>query len=346
MKPTYDILFVTHLPSFYKVNLYNEIAKKSRIFVIFIGESSCIRTKDFTQGAFHFEYCILNPQAFEKRNHFKSLYQLMSVLRKIQYRKMVVGGWEHLEFWYLVFCSPKVKNGLALESSIFDSTLNGFRFYIKRLFLSRISLVYPSGEAHIALLNALNYQGKIKKTLGVGIFNYQAKAPQQKHFEGRFLYVGRLAPEKNLKMLLDVFSKHPQWHLTIIGQGPSQKELESIKSANVTFRGHIPNELLAYEYQRHDIFILPSLTEPWGLVVEEALFYGLPVIASDRVGCAKDLISNLQAGALFSVTDLNSLKDAISWTIENYQACIDKVAKIDFQARDAYQVQQYIEAQS
>jgi glycosyltransferase involved in cell wall biosynthesis len=169
---------------------------------------------------------------------------------------------------------------------------------------------------------------------------------QEKHFSGKFLYVGRLAPEKNLIWLLEVFSKNPQWHLTIIGQGPLQKELESLKSDNVTIRGHIPNELLAREYQQHDIFILPSLREPWGLVVEEALFYGLPVIASNQVGCAQDLIANLKTGALFSVTDSNSLTQALHWTIENYQACVEKVAQVDFHARDAYQVQQYIEAQS
>ena len=42
-------------------------------------------------------------------------------------------------------------------------------------------------------------------------------------------------------------------------------------------------------YAEYDILILPSLSEPWGLVVEEALYYGMPVIISDRVGCRSEV---------------------------------------------------------
>lgn len=68
---------------------------------------------------------------------------------------------------------------------------------------------------------------------------------------------------------------------------------------NIRFLGHVPNDSLPEIYERHDVFILPSRYEPWGLVVEEALFRGLPVIASDKVGSAADMVAALETGAVF-----------------------------------------------
>lgn len=346
MNTTYDLLFVTHLPAFYKVNLYNQIAKKCRVFVIFISGSSEIRTRDFTQAAFEFDYCILNHEHFEKRNKIKSLFQLWKIIHAITFRKLIVGGWDLLEFWALALLSPKSKNFMALESSLYDSCLNGYRAFVKKLFLRRMSLVLSSGQPHQALLAALHYPGKIKTTLGVGIFNYQKNDNNKKTFSGKFLYVGRLAVEKNLKILLEVFATRPELSLTIIGQGPLRAELEALKTPNVHLRGHISNDLLFHEYASHDVFILPSLKEPWGLVIEEALYYGLPVIASEYVGCAQDLIVNQHAGVLFSPHDIASLSQAMKKVQENYQELINNIALINFKARDQHQVQQYIEALS
>jgi glycosyltransferase involved in cell wall biosynthesis len=346
MKPKYDYLFVTHLPAFYKVNLYNLIAKQCRVFVIFIAKSSRIRAPDFTKCQFDFDYCILNQKDFEKRKVIPSLFRLWKLLQTFHFHKMVVGGWDLAEYWFLVCLFRRKKNLLALESSVFESATKGMRSVIKKLFLSRICLVFSSGEGHIALLNALSYTGNVKKTLGVGIFNYHPKMKAKKHFEGKFLYVGRLAAEKNLLMLVAVFAQLPQFSLTLVGSGPLFAQLEILKTPNVTLTGHVPNELLTQEYQQHNVFILPSLREPWGLVIEEALYHGLPVIVSDQVGCAKDIVSHWQTGILFSPYDDTDLRQAILSIQENYDDLIDKIDKIDFEARDAYQVQQYVESLS
>lgn len=82
MKAEYDYLFVTHLPAFYKVNLYNEIAKHCKVLVIFIAQSSQIRTQDFTQNTCAFDYYILNEGAFERRRIPKSLFTLWRKIKK------------------------------------------------------------------------------------------------------------------------------------------------------------------------------------------------------------------------------------------------------------------------
>uniref|UniRef100_UPI0018F874B6 glycosyltransferase n=1 Tax=Cronobacter malonaticus TaxID=413503 RepID=UPI0018F874B6 len=67
-----------------------------------------------------------------------------------------------------------------------------------------------------------------------------------------------------------------------------------------------------------DCFILPSLSEPWGLVVEEALTLGLPVIVSNHVGCDSDLIND-KNGIVFDVNNEKSFIDALKMMDENYE---------------------------
>ena len=338
---SYDTVFVTHLPAFYKVNLYNEIAKHSRVFVIFIAPTSVIRSKDFTPADFGFDYTILNEGPFEKRSMLHSSARLYRLLKTLRYRQIIVGGWDLIEFWLIALLFPKKSNALACESSIYESSTKGLVGWIKRRFLSRVHRVYCSGQPQQALIEALAFKGEIKKTLGVGIFHYAAKTPLLKSFQGKCLYVGRLSPEKNLETLVRLFADLPDYHLTLIGQGPLQSTLQTMLPNNVTLVGHVPNEALADWYQSHDIFILPSKKEPWGLVVEEALYYGLPVIASEQVG-AQELVTHYQVGQLFSPGNDQSFKDALSWCALNFARLVENVQKIDFKARDKAQVNQYL----
>ncbi len=344
MKSHYDMVFITHLPAFYKVNLYNQIAKHCHIYVIFISDASTIRTADFTNASYNFEHCILNKTSFEKRHVGLSLWRLWRALKQLSFKKLIVGGWELPEFWLAAFYSGYEQNQLALESSLFESNIQGLRYWIKKLFLRRISLVYASGKPHQELLQTLRYQADIKTTKGVGLFNYFPRNLASKKFSGKFLFVGRLAPEKNIEILLNVFAQLPHFSLTLVGQGPLQGILEKIKTANVKIIGHVSNENLAQIYHEHDVLVLPSKREPWGLVVEEALYYGLPVIVSDKVGSGHDLVLEQKVGTSFEFNNPMSLGASILWMCQHFDECLNNIALIDFAKKDALQIQQYLEA--
>lgn len=344
MKLSYDYVFVTHLPAFYKVNLYRQIAEHCRVLVIVIAAGSLIRTEDFSAKMSGLEHIILNEGVFEKRNKIKSLSKLFYRLRQIRTRFLVLGGWDLIEFWYLAFITSKRCNALALESSINDSQYQGWKGLIKRLFLKRIQTVFASGEPHRVLLEALKYQGKIFTTGGVGIFHYTQKMIISHSFKGRFLYVGRLSPEKNIERLMTVFRHLPQFTLTVVGQGPLYEKLKNNCPVNVRLLGHVENQQLNTYYREHDIFVLPSLKEPWGLVVEEALYHGLPVVASVRVGCAQDWIEQYKVGALFDPIDNHAIEEALLWAASHYSILCNQIKHINFVRRDKVQVKQYLEA--
>lgn len=338
----YDFLFVTHLPAFYKINLYQALSRSARVFVIFIGEASTIRLKDFTKGNIAFDYVILNSGPFEKRNLFVSLAKLFWQLKKIKAKHIVVGGWDLGEFWFIAL-THQGKTLLNLESSIYESKYSGLSGWLKRQFLSHIQTVFACGEPHIALLKALQFKRKIKKTGGVGIFQRFNKDKVKLPFQGRFLYVGRFAPEKNLSFLIRVFNELPQFSLTLVGEGQVLKNLRQSALSHITFRGYIDNAQLPAVYQEHDVLILPSQSETWGLVVEEALYYGLPVIVSDKVGCAIDLVKNLQNGLIFETHNTFSLKAAVLQMACQFDKFVSTVSMMDFSMRDKLQLQSYLE---
>jgi glycosyltransferase involved in cell wall biosynthesis len=113
-----------------------------------------------------------------------------------------------------------------------------------------------------------------------------------------FLCPTRLAPEKNLERLLKAFAKYKaengKWDLVITGSGPQDQKLKTLTKAlglegNVTFKGWIKTEEMPVYYGLASCVILPSVSEPWGLVVNEAMACSLPVLVSDKCGCQPDL---------------------------------------------------------
>ena len=144
---------------------------------------------------------------------------------------------------------------------------------------------------------------------------------------GYFLFVGRLAPEKNIQGLLKsyrVYRKAADQNarkLVIVGAGPLEKELKALGarlglSESVQWIGFAEGEELCVVYLRALCLTLPSISEPWGLVVNEAMTSGLPILASDRCGCVPDLVFPGINGRIFNPGDVHDLANAMKFMSE------------------------------
>jgi glycosyltransferase involved in cell wall biosynthesis len=115
-----------------------------------------------------------------------------------------------------------------------------------------------------------------------------------------FLYVGRLIKHKNVEALIQQFNinfSDKDAVLKIVGGGEQGEYLiDKYASEKVIFKGKKFNKELIAEYLSASCFVCPSLFEPWGLVVNEALSAGLPVIANEEVGACFDLIKDKETG--------------------------------------------------
>jgi glycosyltransferase involved in cell wall biosynthesis len=174
----------------------------------------------------------------------------------------------------------------------------------------------------------LKKKGEIDKKELINDFkSYKTK----KHF----LYVGRLSEEKNLFTLLKAFnnivSNKNEWGLILLGSGPLMHDIKDYIIANnlndtVKIPGFIQQDEIAKYYAFSDVFILPSISEPWGLVVNEAMLYELPVIVSNKCGCVPELVKNGFNGFVFEPNDQKYLKSLMKAFIDNKYS-IDEMGK-------------------
>lgn len=178
-------------------------------------------------------------------------------------------------------------------------------YFLGRLIVKKAdSLRAVSGKIKDSLVNLGVTDGKISV---LPLFEDYQKLTRQtseidlhKLYPGKkiILFVGRLAPEKNLPALLEAFKiiqqQLPETLSVIVGQGPEENNLKnSVKKLNLT------NRVIFYPWQRElagfyktaDVFVLPSLTEGYNRTVVEAMSCGLPVVMTN-VGPACDLVIN------------------------------------------------------
>jgi glycosyltransferase involved in cell wall biosynthesis len=100
----------------------------------------------------------------------------------------------------------------------------------------------------------------------------------------RFLFVGSLTPRKNVGRLMRAFARLGEGSLTIIGGGPLEPELRAAAPAGVRFTGRRTPEGVLLALREHDVVCLPSLEEPQGQAMLEALACGRPVVATSVGG--------------------------------------------------------------
>lgn len=118
-------------------------------------------------------------------------------------------------------------------------------------------------------------------------------------FEKVLLFVGRLDPEKNVAWLIDQMSSVPKdVVLVLVGSGSEEQKLKKkaleIGRNNIIFVGRLEGELVYSMMAMADLLVLPSIFEPYGAVVGEALQWGTPCLVSDYVGAKSLIISDVQ----------------------------------------------------
>jgi glycosyltransferase involved in cell wall biosynthesis len=162
-----------------------------------------------------------------------------------------------------------------------------------------------------------HFQGRlgIRKPMQIGysvVDNaHFAQNPVPRQSPPVLLCVARFAPEKNLAMLLEAFGKSrlsETWELWLVGGGPEKNLLlgKSRKLKGVLLKDWLSYSELPALYQSASAFVLPSRFEPWGLVVNEAMAAGLPLVLSDACGCVPELAGSENA-LIFKTDDLEDL---------------------------------------
>lgn len=129
------------------------------------------------------------------------------------------------------------------------------------------------------------------------------------------LFVGRLIPNKGVEALLRAFQaiRSKEITLVIIGDGPLQKMVvdEQGKDGRIEYRRVVPHRELPRYYHAADLLVLPSSYEPWGLVINEAMNAGLPIITTSNVGAAGEIVREGCNGYVIAPDDPDAIYEKI-----------------------------------
>jgi glycosyltransferase involved in cell wall biosynthesis len=156
--------------------------------------------------------------------------------------------------------------------------------------------------------------------------------------------VARLVPIKNIDNLLRAWQlierQNTGYHLVIVGNGPQEVSLKrlslDLSVKTVEFIDAVDNKELPAYFKRSDAFILPSLSETWGLVVNEAMAAGLPVLLSARINAANDLLQEGINGFGFDPTDVSVIYTTILKYINTDDLLKEQMGNASLKLVDAF----------
>lgn len=148
-------------------------------------------------------------------------------------------------------------------------------------------------------------------------FKYEEKARREAHGDNHIIYIGYLQSRKGIEVLFkaaDLLREdHGKFNIWIIGEG--EKKIKEIidrysKKMNIVFLGY-KDGIEKYHYlKKAKILVLPSFCDPWGWVINEALYLGIPVVTTDNT-MAKEMVIDGQNGYVVKSDNEKALKQAI-----------------------------------
>ena len=289
-------------------------------------------------------YCYIQPSALAKSAEDEreqvfalSALPLIALTRKIREilrdnDVVIMNGYAGRIFRILFTLNLFYRKKIGLDS---DTPLNIPAFPLKRLakslylgtvFRNRNVYGLPGGtKSHAELFRHYGMPDSriflMPMMVDNAAFRFSPRKALKKSFT--FLYVGRVVTVKNIGLLLNAFAEtfgsSNDVSLRIVGAGDL---LDTYKEQfgdfdNIIFVGPKHGEDLREEYGSASAFVLPSIFEPWGLVVNEAMAAGLPVIVSDKVGAREDLVKGRETGLIFRHNDKQALADCMKSLVDD-----------------------------
>ena len=158
-------------------------------------------------------------------------------------------------------------------------------------------------------------------------------------YERVVLYVGRMLHVKGVDVLLNAFVNFPDdVGLYLVGGEETDEYREIIERKgirNYRFIHHLPANLLADFYKAADIFVLPTRSDTWGLVINEAMAYSLPIITTNKCVAGLELINDSENGFLVDSEDCAAIRDRI-WRLLNNPSFCSEIGEKNFKRIENY----------
>jgi glycosyltransferase involved in cell wall biosynthesis len=333
----------------YRIPVFNALAQHQSIdlHVIFLAETDpTLRQWDVHKDEIAFSYEVL-PSWRRRVGHHNILLNrsVNTALHKSDPEAILCGGYNYLASWQSLLWARRHRVPFSLWA---ESTTRDLRSgshlvnFLKAKFMHQCAAFVVPGKASFEYV--MNYGAPEERiftapnAVDTKFFAVRAEAVRRDAATHRrmlrlpdrfFLFVGRLVRDKGVFDLMQAYASlapelRAEIGLVLGGDGAARPELERqaklIAPGAVFFPGFAQREQLASYYALAETFVFPTHSDPWGLVVNEAMACGLPIISSDVAGCVADLVEDRWNGRVAGASDVQSLSHAMEELATNPEA--------------------------
>lgn len=325
------VLFITNYPSPYRVNFYDELGKYLDVTVLFADRVE----QKVTRDAAWFE---------ESRGGFR-MVQLKKRILTVHGRDLCVDvtQWVRKDFDAIVVCgysSPTAVLAMAymrLHKIPFYMEVDGglirpdskLKYEIKKRLVTLPNAWISSGRyttkylthygADESKIQYYPFSSLWERDIPESVPSAQEKQKLRQKLnireEKMVISVSRFIPSKRLDMLIRSAAELGDLvGIYLIGGEPTEEYLriqKELGAENVHFISFLKKDCLAEYYRAADLFALPTQTDVWGLVINEAMAQGLPIVTTDRCVAGLELIESGRNGYIIPVDDQKALTEAI-----------------------------------
>jgi glycosyltransferase involved in cell wall biosynthesis len=343
-----QVVIITEIIAPYRIPVFNALAQHDGIdlHVIFLAENDSTQRQWLVyKDEIRFAYQVLPFWRQRSGRHSLLLnWGAETALRRVAPDFIVCGGYNYAASWRSMFWARRNRVPFGLWT---ESTTRDFRGghawieFLKTRFLRRCDAFVVPGKSSTEYLrnygvpeemiftapNAVDTQffsqraEAIRRDAAVALHRQALGLPA--HF---FLFAGRLEREKGVFDLLRAYGAltaevRGEVGLVFVGDGAARSDLlhhaAAIRPGAIHLAGFTQREHLATYYALADALVFPTHTDRWGLVVNEAMACGLPVISSAAAGCVADLVESGWNGRVVSAGDVGQLASAMDELARN-----------------------------
>ncbi len=329
------ILFLTNVPSPYRVRFFNKLSDSFDLTVLYQKENSSERDKKWVENSTN-EYTSVFLKGVSTGVDNAFCPSVIKYLKKKYDAIIICGNASPTEILAIEWCKMKgISYCIEGDGAFVSSEKKGLKDKIKKHLIKDSAICFSTCQQHDRYYE---YYGALKNTIeryrfsSITIKDVAEKCLDSKQKErirlelgieeaNVFITVGQFIYRKGFDILLKSFSKfQDDCGLYIVGGKPTEDYINIIEKyniKNVHFIGFQNKEDLKKYYFASDVFVLPTREDIWGLVVNEAMSCGLPVVTTERCNAGLELIDNKINGFVVPVEDEEALYEAMNYSLNH-----------------------------
>lgn len=312
MKKNMKFCIVTNIPAPYRIPIYNLLAEEfgSNFLVIYCAHSESNRK--WNLEGFNFNHLFLKENVTEKKDgrFIHNNPDVWKQLKSFNPDAVITTGFNPTFLYSWLYCLLHGKKHIPMTDGWIASEagLSALHRIVRKCVYSTSRAFICAGKNGFDLYSAygIKREKMFQSHLCIDNNRFSSKPFSERNYDLMFSgqFISRKLPLFFADVAAEVKKSRPNLKTLIIGGGPQEKEfLERLDAAGVDYdyRGFVSQQDLPAVYNDTRLFLFPTRLDPWGIVANEAMASGVPVITTEYAGIINDLLIDGENGLVLDI---------------------------------------------